>query len=292
LTKFIGKPEKTSSYLITFIITLGLHFLILFFVKKDIAKDLEFSFLKNRATPIELLSPVELKKIKSVGIKDGKKDHFQPDFMKNQMQRLGINNMTPPQPNIPPNFKAGKTPSPIMNTQNFEPKKENANFFQYKKSKTIQSNREHDEIKVQTLNQLPSPPSYSKAQNISNFEIRLERPDGVSEDELNSDEKAFYSFYKRSYANYVSKLYATYETVRVQRPGIDQDFNDKHLLMAKVEYDENGNIVSIKILKSSQSDHVHYFFEEALKKLNLPNPPKVFVKNRQNFSIYYQVLIN
>ena len=104
--------------------------------------------------------------------------------------------------------------------------------------------------------------------------------------------KAFYSFYKRSYASYVSKLYATYEQMAVARPQLARDFDNQHLLVARIDYDENGNIITIKILKSSNSDDVHHFFEETLKKLVLPNPPKIFVKIKKEFSIYYQVQIN
>jgi uncharacterized protein YuzE len=130
------------------------------------------------------------------------------------------------------------------------------------------------------------------ANRLSNFEIRYERPEGVSEDQLNSDEKAYYAFFKRSYASYLSKLYATYEKIKIDRPGLDRDLLDKHLLIGKIDYDENGNIVTVKILKSSQSDDIHYFFEETLKQLNLPNPPKSFVKSKKTFSTYYQIQIN
>jgi hypothetical protein len=64
------------------------------------------------------------------------------------------------------------------------------------------------------------------------------------------------------------------------------------LLVGRIDYDENGNIITVKILKSSENDDVHQFFEETLKKLVLPNPPKIFLKRKKEFSIYYQVQVN
>ena len=135
-------------------------------------------------------------------------------------------------------------------------------------------------------------PQNKATDRISNFEIRYERPEGVSEDELNSDEKAYYSFYVRSYQNYFSKIYSNYEKIVLQKPGLAKVFDKKHLLIGKIDYDENGNIITVKIIKSSQDDDLHYFFEETLKQLSQPNPPKIFTKNRKQFSIFYQLQIN
>lgn len=165
-------------------------------------------------------------------------------------------------------------------------------FFNYKRDKIIRANREHDLMKIETIKNLGVNRVNSKASSFSNFDIRIERPNGVSEDQLNADEKTFYSFYKRSYSNYISKLFSTYNKVRIERPGLDRDLDDSHLLVGKIDYDENGNIIKIQILKSSKSDNVHFFFEEVLKDLDIKNPPKVIVKDQKEFSIYYQIHIN
>ncbi|MBY0414351.1 MAG: hypothetical protein K2Q18_09305, partial [Bdellovibrionales bacterium] len=94
------------------------------------------------------------------------------------------------------------------------------------------------------------------------------------------------------YQNYFSKIYSTYEKVVIEKPGLAKVFDKKHLLIGKIDYDEFGNIVTVKILKSSEDDSLSYFFEETLKQLNQLNPPKVFTKNRKQFSIYYQLQIN
>jgi hypothetical protein len=165
-------------------------------------------------------------------------------------------------------------------------------YFSYKEEKVIPRSPEQEELKTEAVKSFSQGPLNKATESISNFEIRYERPEGVSEDELNSDEKAYYSFYVRSYKNYFTKIYSNYERIILQKPALAQALDGQHLLVGKIDYDENGNIVTVKILKSSESDDLHYFFEETLKQLNQPNPPKIFTKNRKQFSIYYQLQIN
>jgi hypothetical protein len=279
---------------------------ILLFVKKS---TLDFkTFNPNLMTAshpmkidsIELIKPEELERIKKVGIKNGmKKDYIQPDMLKipkaqpKGMPSLSLGNLSP------------DLPAPKQNKENIADKKSTYNpltrptddstghiYFNPKKEKKIYSNRDQDNLKQEVYKNVPVSTNNPIAQKMSNFEIRYERPEGVSEDELNSDEKAYYSFFKRSYANYLTKLYAAYEKISVERPGLEKDFGNKHLLIGRIDYDDKGNIILVKILKSSESDDVHYFFEETLKQLNLPNPPKSFIKSKKQFSTYYQIQIN
>lgn len=289
-----------------------MHFIVLFFVKKNTSLDWSAAkldhdrfFKKLKIDKIELIKPEDIPLLRNVGVKGGKKGDKNPDMPNHQrfqmpgpnlsFENLGYN-ATPskaanpasnskPNPLMAPNKIPDLAPTPTNNDQS-------GIYFNYKKQKVIPQSKEHNNIKTEVVKNLGIDKINSRASNISNFDIRIERPEGVSEDQLNSDEKAFYSFYKRTYMNYVSKLFSTYEEVRVNKPGIDRDFEDKHLLIAKIDYDENGNIITIKILKSSDSDNVHYFFEEALKKLNIPNPPKIFIKKQKQFTIYYQIHIN
>jgi hypothetical protein len=223
-----------------------------------------------------------------VGIKNAKKNQFEhPDFLKQDK----------PFPLPRPISNSNKEVSPsVSGTPSETSKLQNIKSVNYNSSsvheKIIERTATHEILKQDVLKNLNINRSNVAAQKISNFEIRYERPEGVSEDELNSDEKAFYSFYKRSYVSYYNKLSATYEELAINRPRLTKDFENKHLLVGRVDYDQNGNIITIKILKSSESDDIHYFFEETLKKLVLPNPPKIFLKLKKEFSIYYQVQIN
>jgi len=257
---------------------------------------------------IEIISQKELEKIKKVGIKNGKKkDYFQPDMLKIpkrpppatpglSLKNLGQEQSTPQKTieNIKPLQKNERPKIKDFTSTIIRPSENEAGTIYYnpKKEKKIPRNEDQDNLKQEAYKNLPLSTNNPIADKMSNFEIRYERPEGVSEDELNSDEKAYYSFFKRSYANYLTKLFATYDKVSVSRPGLEKAFFSKHLLIGRIDYDSKGNIILVKILKSSDNDDVHYFFEETLKQLNLPNPPKVFIKGKKQFTTYYQIQIN
>ncbi|MGZ3786997.1 MAG: hypothetical protein ACXVLQ_00660 [Bacteriovorax sp.] len=304
------------------------HLVVLLLVKKSplqlsiLTPELLRSTRPLKIERIKLIKPSEveqLKQLRRVGIKNGAKTkYFEPDMIKiprpspARPQTLTLGNLAPDlsaqqmikksangskKSNSNEEPKAPDKKDMALTDANARPSESGADekghfYFNPKKEKKIAQSREQDNLKQEAYKNITTSSSNPVAQKLSNFEIRYERPEGVSEDELNSDERAYYSFFKRSYANYLSKLYATYDKVSVERPGLEKDFENKHLLIGKIDYDEKGNIITIKILKSSESDNVHYFFEETLKQLNLPNPPKSFVKNKKQFTTYYQIQIN
>lgn len=304
------------SFSISFLIAILFHLVILIFVKKNSVDFSASHFNHNISRPlkidrIELISSHDLEKMKKVGIKNGvKKDYIQPDMQKIERPKpalqqglsLGSLALDLPIPKESPktnpnektnlkNERSGRN-SPDSIARPISDDNKGHIYYNPKKEKKIPRDRDQDNLKQEAFKNSPVNPSNSLAKKMSNFEIRYERPEGISEDELNSDEKAYYSFFKRSYANYLEKLYATYEKMSVERPGLDKDFSNSHLLIGKIDYDEKGNIIMVKILKSSESDDVHAFFEETLKQLKLPNPPKSFIKNKKQFTTYYQIQIN
>lgn len=313
----------------TFFIALIIHAVILAFVKKETYDLSSLSYAtKHLREPLKLdqikiMTPEDVQKLKTVGIKDGQKNANRPDIMPKQNplakipkiitpptpapKDLSLGNLNPqiPQENVKPtpkNTQPIKTPPSKDRFQgtlgkNFlnESRPDNSSspfYFNYKNQQIIPRSPEQETLKNEARVNYSTGPINKATERISNFEIRYERPEGVSGDELNSDEKAYYSFYVRSYKNYFAKIYSNYERIVVERPGLSKVFDGKHVLIGKIDYDENGNIITVRILKSSESDDLHYFFEETLKQLNQPNPPKVFTKNRKQFSIYYQLQIN
>lgn len=321
-TEMIRNKEFKFSFPISFITAILFHLVVLFFVKNHKLgpsnNDLK-SLSKSHPIKLEdikLIRPDEVSRLKRVGIKGGeKKDYLRPDIVERprpvrlKSPGLSLGSLAPLLP--PPNSKAKSDESDtsknlvkkdtLLQKQINSLKATNLNssdssashfYFNPKKEKKIAQNSEQNNLKQEAYKNISVDSANPVAQKISNFEIRYERPEGVSEDELNSDEKAYYAFFKRSYASYLSKLYASYDKIILTRPGLERDFEEKHLLIGKIDYDEKGNIVTIKILKSSDSDNVHYFFEETLKQLNLPNPPKSFIKAKKQFSTYYQIQIN
>ncbi len=298
------KPRFTFSLFIA----VAIHLAIFFVVKKETLEGQILDLMSENKNPIKIdqikvIKPSEVEKIRQVGIKNGIKNLLRPDLLKPQpktetagkkgtpkltMDNLGpqLSKTTPPPLQV---MKGPKTPQ-FLNRERPVQGRGSHFYFNPKKEKIISSSPEQEVLKTEAGKGFG--PINKATENISNFEIRYERPEGVSEDELNSDEKAYYSFYVRSYKNYFAKIYSNYEKIVIERPGLSKVFDNKHLLIGKIDYDEKGNIVTVKILKSSESDDLHYFFEETLKELNQPNPPKVFTKNRKQFSIYYQIQIN
>lgn len=317
----INHPDSKSRFYYSLVAALILHAAILAFIKSDLNNS---EFLANltrigknatnqiKLDKIEIIKPSDVEKFRRVGVTGGKKDLQRPDLaMKipkptppsqkaQQTQKgspsnaaaLSLEKLAPdlpkpaePQTPKPQNQMAQKflTATPSSGPGHF--------YFNPRAEKVIHSSSEQEILKAQAAKNFTAPRNKA-TDRISNFEIRYERPEGVSEDELNSDEKAYYSFYVRSYQNYFSKIYSNYEKIVLERPSLSRVFDKKHLLIGKIDYDENGNIVTVRIIKSSEDDDLHYFFEETLKQLNQPNPPKVFTKNRKQFSIFYQLQIN
>ena len=317
-----NKDLKSNNFYILFAAII-IHAAILSFVKiklhnseilEGLTKNSQNNTRPIKLDKIDFINQKELEKIKRVGIKNGKKDLQRPDMpiqrpnpppqikpskgSKTTGQVLSLDKLAP---EFPP-LEMMKKPSEIQTTkpQNQMAQKylkadstsETGHFyFNPKVEKVIQRSNEQELLKNQASKNFTSPQNKA-TDKITNFEIRYERPEGVSEDELNSDEKAYYSFYVRSYQNYFSKIYSNYEKIVLQKPGLAKVFDKKHLLIGKIDYDENGDIITVKIIKSSLDDDLHYFFEETLKQLSQPNPPKVFTKNRKQFSIFYQLQIN
>lgn len=320
----IRNKDLKSNIFYTLLAAVLIHAAILSFVKIDLHNSELLDSLtrisKTNTRPIKLdkidfINQNEVEKMRRVGIKNGKKDLQRPD-MPIQRPRptpppakaqkgsptgapaLSLDKLAPdlPKPQMAKKETEPQTPKPQNQmAQKFLNSASSTDpghfYFNPKVEKVIQRSNEQEILKNQASKNFTAPQNKA-TDKISNFEIRYERPEGVSEDELNSDEKAYYSFYVRSYQNYFSKIYSNYEKIVVQKPGLAKVFDKKHLLIGKIDYDENGNIIMVKIIKSSEDDDLHYFFEETLKQLSQPNPPKVFTKNRKQFSIYYQLQIN
>lgn len=128
----------------------------------------------------------------------------------------------------------------------------------------------------------------------TDFDVNFVPPEGVSEDELNSAEKMFYSFQKRTFETYVNSFLTTYNSMVRSLPRLrDPLMTERHFLTARVIFDIDGNIMSIRILRSSPNDDIHQLFEKTLRNIRkLPNPPKDLVAKDDTFTIYYQLKVN
>ncbi len=159
---------------------------------------------------------------------------------------------------------------------------------------TVQSVQRQRGMKQDLMKQLGPGSANANLANRSDIQVHFEPPEGVSEDELNSVEKMFYSFQKRTFEGYFNSFITTYNRVVQLRPGLKRTLQTEvHHLTGRVTFDREGNIVSIKILRWTQDDNLQKLFEETLKEIkSLPNPPKDIIGKDEQFNIYYQLKIN
>lgn len=134
---------------------------------------------------------------------------------------------------------------------------------------------------------------YERVLGKSNVLVKLEVPKGVPEDELNKYELVFYSFRKRTALNYINSFYNELNDFSTTNPHLKFPMTEKEeTLTGRVTYDQNGEVVKIKMIKWSQTQKLQDFFLEVIKDMNsLPNPPKVIVKDGE-FHVYYSLTLN
>ncbi len=161
-------------------------------------------------------------------------------------------------------------------------------------NQAVQNFRRQRNLQEDMLRQLGTESTRSEVLKRTGFNLHFEPPEGISEDELNTVEKIFYSFQKRTFISYVNAFVATYQDKLLNAPQIRRALqSERHLLTGKIDFDKEGNILRIKILRSSHNDEVHDLFEKTLREIRtLPNPPKALIEKKDQFTIYYQLRIN
>lgn len=125
-------------------------------------------------------------------------------------------------------------------------------------------------------------------------QISLRPPKGVKYDELNEMEKKFYGFQKRIFEQYITSFYNAHFNLLRSRPYYkNHQIKGRHHLIGSVKYDRLGNIQKVNIYKSSIDDLLHQLFENTLTKLDtVANPPKEIIKEDNNFTLYFHLILN
>jgi len=278
-----------------------LHFIILQLLSVTLNLKSRSNLVSNPAQKflkMETVSQDYLKKLRRVGVKNGNKSFSAPVFTKpplkgkKTIQQKESSNLS---------FKdLGKINNPSPNRKNSvkpvsNPSQKPIANLKLKKGLLPRRASRHSQIIKRNIHQqLSQSPDISNILERKGFNVQFEAPDGISLDELNSIEKAFYSFQKRSYASYLSAFIESYHQFLKTKPAIKKDLKENdHLLTGKITFDHQGHIVAIKIMKSSHSDHVHSLFQKTLESVRkLPNPPKDLLSKEKTLTIYYQLKIN
>lgn len=239
---------------------------------------------------------ITVKSFRTVGVKNGSKKGFSsPTKSSPAKTGSGKESVNLSQLGSIGNTSDSKSIKTPPKTQSLQFKKEKSNFsFSAKAPLKQRMIKQQKQLQGDVLKNLAANPSFANALNNKGFNVQFDPPEGIKEDELNSIEKIFYSFQKRTYEKYLNSFLNTYYSTLTSNPNLKNDLSsDRHRLNARVQFDKNGFIISVKILKSSNSDSVHNLFETTLDKMrSIPNPPKDLLGKDGNFTIYYSLYIN
>ena len=247
--------------------------------------------VRNNSIPIEIqkISKRELqdiRKLRTIGVKNGKKEFSIPIVkkkVKNNFKKLSLDKYKYIEAKSSKNKKPQKS-NPLKS------KELNGSFYKYS---GFRPKKRSIDNQFKNLKNNSFTPEDSLLLKHSNIDIIFEPPEGISEDELNSFEKIYYSFQKRSFEKYVSSYIKSFNEILLKKPYAKQlILGDRHKLTGKVTFDKDGNIISVKILKWSNNDDVQKLFEKTLTGINkLSNPPKN-ITQKGKFSLYYSLTIN
>lgn len=242
---------------------------------------------------IKKIPKKKLNKFKTVGIKDGKKGLSYPLKFNKKVPIISKRKKNLSLTALGPKNKEIISPKKVIkaNPKRFKlsPKIFDGAYLKIRKEEQLRQNRDQKNI----LSQLSVPNFTDRTLRKSALNIRFDPPEGVKVDELNTREKKFYSFTKRSYETYVhSVIRALNNILKIQPQFKNLSQAGKHHLTGRIIFDEKGNAVSVKFIKTSQNDAIQDFFVKALVDIRiLQNPPKELLDKEKNFTIYYQLMI-
>ena len=281
-------------------------FLILFINTVLKAPLINFDLSNNRlekSIEVTKISPEMMKRIRTVGKKDGNEKFSMPLRKKNavkskdevkirnfgeniDLQRLRPQNIVEPTKNLPKEAKNVSKQSNFIIRQKAETLED--------KVKVVSMQQQAKKIPRDKLREFGVLQDTANAIKNTEFNVSVRPPKGISEDQLNSTEKIYYAFQKRVYESYVRSFISTYRDFMRTMPYLKGRLQkEKHIMTGRVTFDKKGNIISIKMLKWSFDDNIQNIFEETLKGIRkMPNPPSDFLEGEETFVIYYQLNIN
>lgn len=153
--------------------------------------------------------------------------------------------------------------------------------------------RQQQAIQGEVLNELSASNRAREVIKTTGFNLQFDPPEGIPQDELNSVEKIFYSFQRRTFTSYVNTFISNYHQMSLQSSKLKQALQTQsHDLLGKVEFNERGETTSIRVMEGSPIQEVRDLFEKTLKDLKLPNPPKDLLREDGRLVIYYRLKIN
>lgn len=291
------KMEQKSLLLPSVILALMLHLLASYSLTSFLGNSKGSINLKKKEKTsifkVKKFQSKKNKKIKTVGIKKGKKGYSSPielnkkvPVISTKKSRLSLNSLGA---NKKDSSKIKKNTLNKENSLKLSSKVFHGPYLKIRKEEQLRQRLEQKDI----LSKLSVPSFTSQTLRNSSLNIRFDPPEGVKEDELNTREKKFYSFTKRSYETYVYSVIRTLNNILRAKPQFkDLTRAKKQHLTGRIIFDEKGNAVSVKFIKTSSNDAIQDLFVKALVDIKiLQNPPRELLDKQKNFTIYYQLMI-
>ena len=252
---------------------------------------------QGEATKVSTLSKDQLQKFRTLGVKNGNQQFQAPTTSSKKIdKKTSQKKLSKKSKSLSPNDKnavnlselsAGAEKISSLSTSSVDQRPKDRSLKETKTNRQINENKKF-------LRQLGTSSEDAEKLKYTDFNLSFEPPEGVAEDELNSLEKIFYGFQKRTFQTYVSSFVTTFNDISRLRPKLKKIISsESHHQVARVTFDKLGHLISIKIIKSSESDEVYDLFSKTLQKMKkIPNPPTGLLHENGNFIIYYHLKIN
>ncbi|MCT4641368.1 MAG: hypothetical protein N4A33_03655 [Bacteriovoracaceae bacterium] len=116
---------------------------------------------------------------------------------------------------------------------------------------------------------------------IVNTGVKYEAKEGVELDELNKHELVYYGFRARNAKQYYNSAFKNLNELKRKFGSLlIKNGTHSHKMRGIIKYDKDGNVLSIRILDSSDKKIIHDYFVKTLKDIKaISNPPKGFAQN-------------
>lgn len=269
-----SKNALFTTLVLSFIFHLALSFV---FIENLSPVDFNSSVSKNHSFKVQnIKTKSSLDELKFYGAKDGADHKYIAIPKKNALKKVSATSSQ--LPTFTKNPYAGATKLKKQNNK--------SNTASRKKSlvKSIQVKDKQIKsfLKSKSPNYIP-PHSVLSMMDDYNYNVRMELPKGVPEDELNQRELVFYSFQKRTVMAYINSVHQEMNTHQKKNPHLNFPYTkESQQMIGRVVYDKNGDIVRIETKKWSDVKKLQDFFMNVLKNMSsLPNPPKEMLNNEQ-----------
>lgn len=132
----------------------------------------------------------------------------------------------------------------------------------------------------------------SSAQKVSDAVVSIEVPEGIEPDELNEYELMFYGFQKRTAMNYINSIIKNINQFQKTHPNYKLPSEGRITMTARINYDSEGNVKQIKMIRWTHINEVQTLFEDIVKNIDqLHNPPKALWERDGEFAMFYTLEI-